>query len=280
MQPTVSLDSPWRGRTHLVALAIATALSGVIAGIGMLASFHTISNQMRPSFKGWAWTVPVTLDASIASFSILELVLLRMVLPHVLARVAVYAATAATVYLNTLGAAAGGDHAQVIAHAAMPCVWALYIELLRRGATVLTRRERREVEHPLLALLLAPVPVLTAWRRGVLVPAVRPRPGIPKMSAARGHLLQRSDLRDHGAVLDSADIFSIPSDQAEGASSQIGRAGATAEDQRARIGKGRGLTGRHAVIDLARRHPEMSSVHIAEQLNLSPRTVRRHLGRQ
>ena len=72
MQPSTAVHSPWMSRTQLVALAIATILAGTIAAIGMLASFHTVSTQMQPSFKGWAWTVPVTLDASIASFSILE----------------------------------------------------------------------------------------------------------------------------------------------------------------------------------------------------------------
>lgn len=92
--------------------------------------------------------MPVTLDVSIAAFSILELALLRMALPHLLARLAVYAATAATIYLNTRGIDVRRDHAQLIAHAAMPAVWALYIELLRGGADTLTRRERRDAENP------------------------------------------------------------------------------------------------------------------------------------
>ncbi|WP_169739943.1 DUF2637 domain-containing protein [Actinospica robiniae] len=265
-------------RTHLAALAIATALAGAIAGIGMLASFHTVSTQMRPSFRGWAWTAPVTLDASIGSFSILELVLLRMALPHLLARLAVYAATAATVYLNTRGTAAG-DHAQLIAHAAMPCVWALYIELLRSAAAAFTRRERRHPEHPVLALLLAPRPVLAAWRRGILASAAPSRPHQPKMSAARGHFRLPPDLRDHGAVRDRADIFPATLPGLTGPASTVPITPATG-DLPDRIGKGRGLTSRHAVLDLARRNPELTSAQIAERLNLTPRTVRRHLGRR
>lgn len=278
MQPTVPLRSSWTGRTNLLALAIATALAGVIAGIGMLASFHTVSTQMSPTFKGWAWTVPITLDASIASFSILELVLLRMALPHLLARLAVYAATAATVYLNTRGAA-GRGHAQLIAHAAMPCVWALYIELLRSAAAALTRRRRHRTEHPVLALLLAPRPVLAAWRRAILAPAAPSRAHQPKMSAARGHFRLPPDLRSHRAVGGRADIFAPAlQDQTEGTST-VSAAPADA-DLHARIGKGRGLTGRHAVLDLARRNPELTGAQIAERLNLTPRTVRRHLGRR
>lgn len=287
MQPTVPVHSPWMRRTHLVALVIATALAGAIAGIGMLASFHTVSTQMRSSFRGWAWTVPVTLDASIGSFSILELVLLRMALPHLLARVGVYAATAATVYLNTRDGASNGGRAQLIAHAAMPCVWALYVELLRSGAAALTRRERDDAEHPVLALLLAPLPVLAAWRRAVLASAGPLQPGGPKMSTGRGHFGLCSDLRERAAVRSGADIFpAMTEDQADHAAQQpdlIGAPSASvspAAGECPRIGKGRGLSGRRAVLDLARHHPELTAAQIAERLNLNPRTIRRHLGRK
>jgi DNA-binding CsgD family transcriptional regulator len=268
-------------RTYLAALAVATVLAGAVAAIGMLASLHTVSTQMRPSFKGWAWTVPVTLDASIASFSILELVLLRIALPHLLARVAVYAATAATVYLNIRGTAAG-EHDQLIAHAAMPCVWALYIELLRGAAAALTRRERHHPEHPILAFLLAPRTVPAAWRRGILAQTAPSQARQPKMSAARGHFLPPSDLPERGAVRDRTDIFPAPlQDQTEGPSKvSTAHALLAAADLPVRIGRGRGLTGRHAVLDLARRHPELTGAQIAERLNLTPRTVRRHLGRR
>src|ERR1700722_2739777 len=132
---------PHFSRHLLAAIAVATTLADAIAAIGMLASFHTVSAEMSPSFRGWAWSVPVTLDMTVASFSLLEIALLRMMLPHLLARFAVYAATGATVYLNTRGATATGSRADLIAHAAMPTVWVLYIELLRSAAIVLTRRE-------------------------------------------------------------------------------------------------------------------------------------------
>jgi AraC-like DNA-binding protein len=270
-------------RAQLVALSIATVAAGAVAAIGMLASFHTVSTQMQPSFKGWAWTVPVTLDMTISSFSILELVLLRMALPHMPARLAVYAATAATVYLNTRGVSAGGDRAQLIAHAAMPAVWALYIEVLRAAAAALTRRERRTAEHPAVAFLLAPVPVLTAWRRDILGHHATPRARKPKMSAARGHF-PCSHRHDH-ATRACSDIFpeslqaqtvgrtSMPADDTPGTTPASAAAG-----QPMRIGKGRGLTGRYAVLDLAHRHPELTNAQIAQRLHLSPRTVRRHLG--
>lgn len=288
MQPAARVHAPRTTLTYLVALAVATLLAGAVAGIGMLASFHTVSTQMQPSFKGWAWAVPVTLDASIASFSILELVLLRMALPHLLARIAVYAATAATVYLNTRSATARGECAQMIAHAAMPSAWAAYVELLRSGAAVLARRERQEAEHPVLALLLAPRPVLAAWRRAILARAAPSQSHEPKMSAGCGHF-PCSDLCG-STMRQGADIFSAPvQEQAAQVASapaqnisprSVGHAAPATSHLSAHIGKGRGLTSRPAVLDLARRHPELTGAQIAERLNLTPRTVRRHLGRR
>jgi DNA-binding CsgD family transcriptional regulator len=280
MQATASRSSAPISSTLLVALAVSAVLAGAVAGIGILASFHTVSAQMRPGFQSWAWTVPVTLDMSIASFSILELALLRMALPHLLARMAVYAATGATVYLNTRDFIGQGDHTELVAHAAMPAVWAVYIEVLRAAAATRMRRQRQHTEHPLLALLLAPRLVLAVWRHGILACVSPPRTRTQKMSAASGHFSTRSDLRDLYSVRDGADIIpGAPKDQAPVAA-PLCRDGSTRVDQPARIGKGRGLTGRHAVLDLVRRHPDLTSAQIAERLNLAPRTVRRHLGRR
>lgn len=281
-QPT-PVHSPWISRTHLAALATATVLAGAVAAIGILASFHTVSTQMQPGFKGWAWAVPVTLDASIASFSILELVLLRIALPHALARLAVYAATAATVYLNTRSPTLKADHAQLVAHASMPAVWALYIELLRSGAATLTRRERHHPEHPALALLLAPWPVLTAWRRDILGHATSAQPREEKMSTGCGHFPHPD--QQVRAEREGPDIFSALLDRQAGAVTSAHDAlkssdGRVPAERNPRIGKGRGLTGRHAVLDLAHRNPQLTAAQIAERLNLTPRTVRRHLGRQ
>lgn len=274
------------------ALALATTLAGAVAAIGMLASFHTVSSEMRPSFHGWAWSVPVTLDMTVASFSLLELAMLRMTLPHLLARLTVYAATGASVYLNTQGATATGDHAELVAHAAMPVVWILYIELLRTGAMTLTRREHAATEHPVLALLLAPTTRLQTWRHGIITPAIPPNhqeATRPKMSASRGHFHGSGQHED--PMREGPDIFRTPPpDNAEQDHPATTEHAAPAQAQQhaftppdrfvsrpPRIGKGRGLTGRHAVLDLAGRHPQMTTGQIAACLDLSARTVRRHL---
>ena len=134
-------------RLLLIAAGIATLFAGTIAAIGMAASFHTVSTEIVPSFgPAWAWTVPATLDLTVGAFSLLEVVLLYLDLPHLLARAAVYAATAGTIYLNTRAVI---GHAPQLAHAAMPSVWVVYIELLRGAAAALTRRGHGRTEHRL-----------------------------------------------------------------------------------------------------------------------------------
>jgi hypothetical protein len=77
-------------RLLLVAVGTATTFAGAIAAIGMSASFHTVSLEIVPSFgPGWAWTVPATLDLTVGAFSLLEIVLIYLELPHLLARAAV-----------------------------------------------------------------------------------------------------------------------------------------------------------------------------------------------
>lgn len=194
------------------------------------------------------------------------------------------------------GTAARCDHAQLIAQAAMPAVWALYVELLRSGAATLTRRERHDAEHPALALLLAPVPVLTAWRRGILTHATTPQTREPKMSAALGHFPgadqredSKADTEEDGTEIFPTPIAPIPEQSVPHlpaafysgeAAADMRAAADTAVDESQRIGRGRGLSSRHAVLDLARCHPVLTGAQIAGRLNLSRRTVRRHLGRR
>lgn len=279
------------GRYPRAAVILATTLAGAVATIGMLASFHTVSAEMRPSFQGWAWAVPVTIDFTVAAFSLLELALLQAMLPHLPARLAVYGATAATIYLNTRSAAEEGERAQMVAHAAMPAVWALYIDLLRCAAVTLTRRERAAAEHPVLVFLLAPKAAATAWRDSILASAGLPRPTgtlAEKMSPTDGHYPPPE--LDQDTVRRGADIFCtdrpdeagpspIPHHAASPTTSAPHPRETTVRPDNRRapqIGKGRGLTSRHAVLDLARRHPELTNTQIATRLKVSARTVRRH----
>ena len=228
-------------RLLLIAAGIATLFAGAIAAIGIAASFHTVSTEMIPSFgPAWAWTVPATLDLTVGAFSLLEIVLLYLDLPHLLARAAVYAATAGTVYLNTRAIV---GHGPELAHAVMPSVWVVYIELLRGAAAALTRRGHSRTEHRLAHWFLAPRDTFAQWRSRIL------QPQQPDNSqAACGQLRPGIGPSDNPA--------STPG--------------------RSPIGPGRGHSQLAAVLSIAAQHQDWTNAEIARHLGLSPRTVRRH----
>jgi hypothetical protein len=274
--PLTRLGSPQPLSRWLIAAALtATLLAGTIAAIGMAASFHTVSREMTPSFgPAWAWTVLVTLDLTIGAFSLLEIVLLRLHLPHLLARAIVYAATAATIYLNTR-AAVGHGYAQELAHAAMPSVWVVYIELLRGAATCLTRREQGKPEHPAFRCLLAPSRAFTEWRDAIV--------GRGEADGADGAdcqipaLVGPEDKAQGTAPANSANCPPNWSEPREGP--DVGDA--AADDIRFPTGRpppgpGRGHSQKAVVLTVAASHPAWSNADIARYLGLSPRTVRRH----
>jgi Protein of unknown function (DUF2637) len=229
-------------RVLLIAAGIATLFAGAIAALGMAASFHTVSIEMVPSFgPAWAWTVPATLDLTVGAFSLLEIVLLYLDLPHLLARAAVYTATAGTIYLNTRAVI---GHAPELAHAAMPSVWVVYIELLRGAAADLTRRQDIRLSHRLARCLLAPRDTFAQWRSRILQPQ---QPDSPQ--AADGQFRPGTGPSDNPASL-------------------LGRPPP---------GPGRGHSQKATVLTTAARHPDWTNTEIAGHLGLSPRTVRRHL---
>lgn len=228
-------------RLLLIAACTATIFAGAIAAIGMSASFHTVSLEMVPSFgPNWAWTVPATLDLTVGAFSLLEIVLLYLDLPHLLARAAVYAATAGTIYLNTRAVI---GPAPALAHAAMPSVWVVYIELLRGAAAAMTRRGHGRTGHRLARCLLAPRGTFAEWRDWALQP--RQPEGSP---AAHGQFQPEED---------------PPADH-------------TLQPGQALTGPGRGHSQRATVLSTAADHPDWTNAEIARHHNLSPRTVRRH----
>lgn len=224
-------------RLLLIAAGVATLFAGGIAGIGMAASFHTVSLEMVPSFgPGWAWAVPAILDLTVGTFSLLEIVLLYLDLPHLLARVAVYAATAGTVYLNTRAVT---GHTPELAHGAMPSVWVVYIELLRGAAAARARRGHDRGPNRLARWILSPHATFTAWRSKVL---------LPSSPAAVGQF--QTEHAQPGAR-------ALPPDEPLS-------------------GSGRGHSQQAVVLSAVAGHPDWSNVEIARHLGLSSRTVRRH----
>lgn len=228
-------------RLLLIAASTATIFAGAIAAIGMSASFHTVSTEMVPSFgHAWAWTVPATLDLTVGAFSLLEIVLLYLDLPHLLARATVYVATAGTVYLNTRTVT---GHAPELAHAAMPSVWVVYVELLRGAAAAMTRRGRGPMGRRLVRCLLAPRAAVIEWRAWALDQC---QPGTSP--PAHGQFRP-----EDGPPVDRA-----------------------LQPGQMLTGPGRGHSQRAVVLSAAAEHPEWTNAEIAQHLGLSSRTVRRH----
>lgn len=276
MQQTTTHPPSHLSGPLLSAVITATVLAGSIAGIGMAASFHTVSAEMTPGFgRGWAWTVPATLDLTVASFSLLEVVLVRLSMPHLLAKMAVYAATAATVYLN-VRVARGQGHAQQLAHAAMPAVWVIYIELLRGAAKYLALREQGVTAYPLARWALAPRTTFSDWRRSVLKPitqdnstagdgqfAADPQP-VDEVSARASKYSDNSALSNPSGASSTSDEH----DHAAGHPAF--------PTSRPPPGPGRGHSQKAVVLATAASYPGWSNTEIARHLDLSPRTVRRH----
>lgn len=152
--------------------AIATIAIGVFAALiglgGMVLSFRAVSAEMTPAFGAqWAWLVPIVVDLTVFVFSGVDLVLARRAIPHPLARVTVYGATAGTVWLNY---GAGGDTVGRVAHILMPSIWVMFVELMRHVVRHEAHLVGASLREPIPAArwLLSPYPTAKLWRRMVL----------------------------------------------------------------------------------------------------------------
>jgi uncharacterized protein DUF2637 len=152
--------------------AVATIAIGVFAALiaagGMVLSFRAVSAEMVPAFGAqWAWLVPLVTDFTVLVFSGVDLVLARRAIPHPLARLTVYGATAGTVWLNY---GAGGNLVGRIAHILMPSIWVMFVELMRHVVRHEAHLVGTSVRQPIPAArwLLSPWPTAKLWRRMIL----------------------------------------------------------------------------------------------------------------
>ncbi len=157
------LGASWTAVTVVIGIMAAAIALG-----GMVLSFRAVSTEMVPAFGAqWAWLVPIVVDLTVFVFSGVDLVLARRGIPHPLARVTVYGATAGTVWLNyQSGAGAAGR----VAHILMPSVWVMFIELMRHVVRHEAHLVGTSLREPIPATrwLLSPWPTLKLWRRMVL----------------------------------------------------------------------------------------------------------------
>ncbi|MGI8333631.1 DUF2637 domain-containing protein [Actinomadura scrupuli] len=150
-----------------VAVIVAPMAVG-LAALGGLGSFATVREAVRPYFGELAWIVPIGMDVGILILLAWDLLMEHLDLAWPVLRWVAWGYIAATVAVNV--AAAHGDLAGSVMHAAMPVLFVVVVEgvrhLIRRsvGLASGTRRER----IPMARWLLAPVSSGLLLRRMVL----------------------------------------------------------------------------------------------------------------
>jgi hypothetical protein len=153
-------------REHQAVMVVAGA-TGVLAVLGFANSFAKVQSAAASSFGWWAWTVPLGIDLGIAVFSALDIVLARLDMRTRWLRLIPWTLTAATVYLNV---STEPTPFGVIAHAALPGLWVVAVEVgahairVRAGLAAGTRMDRIRRSR----WLLAPLTTAGLWRRMVL----------------------------------------------------------------------------------------------------------------
>ncbi|MEV1002809.1 DUF2637 domain-containing protein [Nonomuraea sp. NPDC050202] len=180
------------------AITTTAAVTGALGLLGFVNSFERVATAAEPSFGWFAWTVPLGIDLGIAVFSALDIVLARLGMRLGWLRVIPWALTAATVYLNVaayLSAPGQTDWFAVVAHALLPLLWVIAIEV---GAHVV--RKHADLARPdhmdgirRSRWLLAPLATVCLWRRMVLW-EIRSYP--EALGQERERILAKTELQD------------------------------------------------------------------------------------
>ncbi|HEY3683557.1 MAG TPA: DUF2637 domain-containing protein [Streptosporangiaceae bacterium] len=149
------------------AVAVVAALVAVLGLLGFVNSFAGVQRAAEPSFGWLSFTVPIGIDLGIAVFSALDIVLARLDMRIRWLRLIPWALTGVTVYLNVAGQ--HGLFGQV-AHAVLPCLWVLAVEV---AAHVIRVRAQLVADTRMDTIrrsrwVLAPWPTWKLWRRMVL----------------------------------------------------------------------------------------------------------------
>ncbi|MFI0448223.1 DUF2637 domain-containing protein [Actinomadura sp. 6N118] len=177
---------------EFTAVATVAACVTVLGLLGFVNSFAAVEQAARPSFGWFAWTVPLGIDLGIAIFAALDIVLARLDMRVRWLRLIPWTLTAATIYLNVAEEATAFG---AVAHAVLPCLWVLAVEIgshvvrIRAGIEAGTRMDGIRPSR----WFLAPWPTLKLWRRMVLW-EIRSYP--EALHRERGRVLALTDLQD------------------------------------------------------------------------------------
>ncbi|MCP2340466.1 DUF2637 domain-containing protein [Actinomadura rupiterrae] len=154
-------------QNEFTAVATVAALVAVLGLLGFVNSFAAVAEAARPSFGRLSWSVPLGIDLGIAIFAALDIVLARLDMRVRWLRFIPWTLTAATVYLNVAEQATPFGK---VAHAVLPCLWVLAVEI---GAHVVRVRAGVENGTRMDSIrpsrwLLSPLRTAALWRRMVL----------------------------------------------------------------------------------------------------------------
>ncbi|MFI6695913.1 DUF2637 domain-containing protein [Streptomyces sp. NPDC050433] len=183
---------PPLSRTERALLGVVIPAGAGVGGLGLVASFDSVSSAAARWGFGKPWMLPIGIDLAIPVFTAANLMLIRLGMPLAWVRFVPWALTLVTCWLNI---AAGESVSAKIAHGAMPLLWVVLSEIaahvyaVRIGVATGARMERIRRSR----WLFAPLTTLMLWRRMVLWETTDYREAL---DLEKNRLLVRAELRE------------------------------------------------------------------------------------
>ncbi|WP_234320313.1 DUF2637 domain-containing protein [Streptomyces sp. SBT349] len=163
-----------------------------VGGLGLASSFEALSAAARRWGFAHPWMLPVGIDVAIPTFTLANLLLIRMDMRLAWVRFVPWVLTLVTCWLNI---AAGESLSAQIAHGTMPLLWVVLSEIaahvyaVQIGAATGRRMERIRRSR----WFLAPLSTFALWRRMVLWETTSYTTALTR---ERERQLTRADLRE------------------------------------------------------------------------------------
>ncbi|WP_329456776.1 DUF2637 domain-containing protein [Streptomyces sp. NBC_01497] len=178
------------GERALLGLVVPAGVA--VGGLGLVASFDSVSSAaVRWGFTD-PWMLPVGIDAAIPVFTAASLLLVRVGMRLAWVRFVPWGLTLITCWLNI---AAGESASAKVAHGSMPLLWvglseiAAHVYAVRIGVATGARMERIRRSR----WLFAPLTTLALWRRMVLWETTDYREAL---ALEKQRLMVRAELRE------------------------------------------------------------------------------------